>query len=249
MAIIQLNGIISNIKGSIGGVTFSNVRNGIALKRKLSGKKNLSSKQLIALNKNKRANHQWTSLTFGQKNTWNDFASVYTFTNRFGQEVALTGFNWYSGINFNRIHLNQAVITVPPTYEIPAALPEFYVTMSTTSMVVQWSTDIDTATTNILLYASIPGRSQAQYNRGAYRLLDLTGIDVESSFDITAAWEAATGLTYTDISSGGVFTINVMIVPVSTSSYITGLGQTASSQIPFDGVGFWGIETDFEVQP
>lgn len=247
MALIQLNGIISNIKGSVGGVTFSGVRNGIALKRRLPGKRNVTTKQLVALNLSKKANRQWNGLTFGQKNAWNDFASVNTFTNRYGVTATLTGFNWFSTINHNRVTLSQPVVLAPPTYEVPAALPPFFVTMSSSTIVIEWSEVIDTVTTDVFVFASVPGKAQAQFNRGAYKLLNLFGVDVSSSFDITAAWEAATGLSYSAVAVSASFTINVLIVPVSKNSYISGVGQTASSQIPYDGVGFWAIGSTFEI--
>lgn len=247
MAIIQLNGIISNIKGSIGGVTFSNVRAGIALKKRSVGKKSVNSKQLTALNTNKSSASTWRAMSYGDRENWNLFASVYSHVNRYGQTITLTGFNWFTLINTNRVLLGQPVSSVVPSYVVPDAIPSVFVTMSATSVVVTWSTPIDSSTTNILVFASVPSRSQALYNRGGYKLLNIGAISYDVSFDITTAWEYATGLVYADVVSPGGFNINVLIVPVSKISYITGVGQSSTSQLPAFGIGFMEIGTTFIV--
>lgn len=247
MALIQTSAIISSIKGSIGGVTFSNVRGGIAAKKRLIGKKSINSKQLTALNTSKISNGTWKSMGFGIKEQWNDFASAYTFTDRFGVTKELTGFNWFKTINTTRVFFNQSVISIPPTYEVADAIPVFYVSMSSTSIVIDWSTPINDTLIDIMVYASAPSRSQAQYNRGKYSLLTLGSIDYSNSFDITAAWELATGLVYADIAATGLFNINVLIVPVSKLSYITGVAQSSTSQVPRSGIGWMQVGSTFIV--
>lgn len=248
MALIQTSAIISNIKGSIGGVTFSNTRGGTVAKRRLSGKKSINSKQLTALNTNKVPVNTWNSLGFGVKEQWNDFASAYDFTDRYGTTKTLTGFNWFMQVNITRLFFSQGVLTIPPTYDIPDALPSYFVVMDSSSITVQWSLPIDDTTTEIMVYASVPSRSQAQYNRGKYKLLNIGAVDYTTSFDITTAWETATGLSYISTAGVGSCNINTLIVPVSKSSYISGLAQSATSAVPRSGIGWMKIGSTFIVR-
>lgn len=247
MALVQLSSIVTAIKGSVGGTTYSNTRSGTAVKARLTGRKSINSKQLAALNSNKAPLVAWSELSFGPKQNWNDFASVYTFTDRFGVTKVLTGLNWFVMINYNRVFFGLANDTTPPAYVVPDALPLFYVTMTATTITVEWATPIDDTTTEIMVFASAPSRSQAQYNRGKYLQLAAIQEDYTSSFDITSYWEAATGLPYAQTAGSGFVNVNVMIVPVSKSSYISGLGQTSTSQVPRGGVGFMAIGTTFIV--
>lgn len=247
MALVNFSALVTSVKGSVGGITFSSTRSGTAVKSRVTGRKSVTSKQLIALNKNKASIVDWSNLGYGPRQAWNDFASVYTFTDRFGVTKALTGLNWFVLVNYNRAFFGLSAVTVPPTYELPPALPAFYLTMNATSIVVYWSTIIDTATTDIMVFASGPTKSQAQYNRGKYLLLARFTGGYASYFDITSYWESATGLNYASVMASGLININVLIVPVSKTSYISGLGQTATSQVPRSGVGFMAIGSTFIV--
>jgi hypothetical protein len=247
MALVQLSSIVTSIKGSVGGSTYSSTRSGTAVKARLTGRKSVSSKQLAALNTNKASLPTWANMGYGPRQNWNDYGSIYTFTDRFGRTKSMTGLNWFVMINYNRLFLGQTVTTSPPTYEVPSSLPVFYVVMSTTTMYVQWSTLVDDTTTDIMVFASPPSRSQAQYNRGKYLLLGRITADYTDNFDITALWETATGLSYSAVVGAGFCNINVLIVPVSKTSYISGLGQTATSQVPRSGIGWMAIGSTFIV--
>jgi len=247
MALIQTSSLISSIKGSVGGVTYSSNKSGLVVKKRLTGKKSVNSKQLSALNLSKGVIATWSSLSYGVKTDWSDFSSLYTFTDKFGVTKTLTGMNWFMSVNMNRTLLGVAIVTIPPTYEVPSALPPFYINMSDTTIEIVWADVVDDSMVDILVFASAPSRGQARFERGAYRLLDITGIDYTSSFDITDAWEIATGLVYAASVGNGNANVNILIVPVSKSSYISGLAQSSTSQVPRVGIGFMAIGTTFIV--
>ena len=247
MALVNFSALVTSVKGSVGGITFSSTRSGTAVKRRLTGRKSVSSKQLRALSLNKQSLTDWSILGFGPRQSWSDYASVYTFTDRFGVTKALTGLNWFVLVNYNRVFFGLSVVTVPPTHVLPDSLPSFFLTMDATSMVVEWSTTVDDSTTAIMVFASGPTKSQAQYNRGKYLLLGLITSDYSNSFAITSLWEDVTGLNYASTMAAGLLNVNVMIVPISKMSYISGLGQTATSQVPRSGVGYMAIGSTFVV--
>lgn len=238
MALVQLGPIISSLKGSIGGTTFSAVRNGTVAKNRVTGKRINTQKQLGALSVSKSVAYLWSSLTPIQKDLWNDYALANTFTDRYGVTSSLTGYNWCRALNQNSLLKDSLLIDEPPVYASSPALPSIGVTAYPSDLLFQFSTPINPLTTFVVVFVTPPTRRRAKYNRGAMLLLDLSGVDTTESFSIKEAWELATGLDYSTIYDETSFLINVLAYPFNTISYVPGIGQTCNSVVnPIDPVG------------
>lgn len=224
MAIIQLGSLISNIKGSIGGVTFSNVRGGTVAKSRLTGKRIPTTSQSNALNNSKIITNAWNNLTAEQKQVFNDYALANEFTDRYGNTKSITGYAWFKMLCWASYFLDATLLTSPPAYSTPAALPALTVVCDVDSIVCTWATSINTATTGLLFYTSPPVRQGAGLVRGSLRLTDISSLDYSSSFNITTAWQNAHGLVWENLTVLGVFNIFVFAVPVKLASWVTGLG-------------------------
>ncbi len=233
MALIQVGSLISNIKGSIGGVTFSNLAAGIAAKKRLSGKKSKTSKQLAALQKNVRLLKLWGLLSIDNKTLWNEYAILHPRVDRYGQTKTLTGLNWYQSINTALFYIDGSTVSVPPTYGLPDELPSFDVTFSTTDMFVNWSTPIDEDSVQLYIFSTPPVKSTSKFNRGAYRQHSITESGYSSVFSIASKWSEAHSLNWASITSNGFFNINVMIFAISKTSGITGFAVTSTNQFIF----------------
>lgn len=227
MALIQVGSLISNIKGSVGGTTFSNNRAGTVAKKRLVGKRLPNTKQASALNQSVATTVAWNALTSAQQTVFNDYALANVYTSRYGQVKVLTGYQWYKQLSQSSFYFTGTQLTVPPTYSIPSALPTFSVLLGSDTISVEWSIPIDTSDIFIYVYATPFVRSQARVQRGAYRLLDMTGVDVSSSFQITLAWNNAFGLPYYPSVIGARVNISVLIFAVKKSSFNSGIAQTA----------------------
>ena len=247
MARVTLGTIVTNLKGSIAGTTFSNNKSGLTAKSRLVGRRNQSTKALNALQNTKLSTVAWNQLSPGNKAEWNQYADTYTLIDRYGVTKTLTGYNWYIAINGLYYYYNGSSLLVPVGYQTPDALPVFYLDLTSTDMVVTWSTPIDTGTTEILLYATAPSRKRGVYNKSQYVQLDVRGVDVSSSFSILNEWEQATGLDYSLVQSGGTFNVNVLIVAVNSTTYNTGIGVTATGSRVQVGIGFMLIGSTFIV--
>lgn len=247
MARVQYGSIVTNLKGSIGGTTYAQSRAGGVAKNRSIGRKNQSSATLAALNRSKQASTLWTSLTASERNAWNTFASAHTHADRFGNVQTLTGYNWFVMVNRNRISLGVSLSSTVPAYVLPDAMPEVFVTLSASTILLSWSTPVNDAVNDLLIFITRPTRRQATYDRGGYLLIDKGTAAYSTSIDITTFWEQTTGLTWADISSSNAFNINAFVVPVSKTSYISGVGQTAFGNVPTAGIGFMAIGSTFIV--
>ncbi len=227
MALIQLGSIITGIKGSIGGTTFSAIRAGTVAKNRLSGKRLLTSSQSNALNTSQLITGAWNDLTNSQKVNFNDYALANTFYDRHGVVKVLTGFQWFKQLCWASYYFEGNFITSPPAYAIPIAIPLFTIDASTGLLVFTWSIPIDISNTYLFLYTSKPVKGNATYQRGAYRLTDVRSLDYSNSFDFTDAYNQAHNTNYSNILFGGSFNINVLAFVVNRTSWVSGIAGTS----------------------
>ena len=227
MALIQLSGIVSNIKGSIGGTTFSNIRAGTIAKKRLTGKRLLNTKQAAAINFSLLSTVAWNQLSNTNKVLFNNYALANSSTDRYGVTKQLTGFQWFKLLNQNSLFFSGSNISSPPAYAVPSPSPTFTIDVSGATIVVNWSTAFDSTNYYLYCYTTAPLRGNARLQRGAYRLTDVRSLDVTTSFDITAEWNSVHGLAFTSLVAHGTFNFNVLLFAVSKSSLVNGTAQTS----------------------
>jgi hypothetical protein len=237
MALITPSIFFTSIKGSVGGTTFSTNRAGLTAKTRLVGKRLPNTKQASALNESVATTVAWNALTSSQKNEFNAYALANTYTSRYGVTKPLTGFQWYKQLSQASFYFSGSQLIAPPAYSIPTALPTFTVELNSTSIIVTWSTAVDTSLVYIYVYGSSPIRGNARFQRGLYKLLDTRSLDLSLSFDITEAWNLATGLDYASLTSSSKFNLNILAFAISKTSFNSGIAQSAVGSIDTTGVG------------
>ncbi len=231
MALIQTSELVSSIKGSVGGTTFSVNRAGLTAKKRLVGKRLPTQKQSSALNDSVASTVAWNALTYSQKNVFNLYALANEYTDRYGVVKPLTGYQWFKQLSQSSFYFTGSQLTVPPTYAIPDALPTFDLFIEFDGIRVQWSTPIDTDNLYIYVYATPPVRSQARVQRGAYRQLDVRDLDYSSFFNITDAWNEAFNMDFSSFTASASFNINVFIYAVQKTSFNSGIAQSLSGPL------------------
>lgn len=247
MAIIQLGSIITNIKGSIGGTTFSSSRAGTIAKNRVHGKRAVSQNQANALNFSKIVTNGWNALTVAQQNEFNSYAIANPFTDRYGITKMLTGYQWYKQLSFAKYYWQGSNLNAPPSYATPLALPSFTVTLNSSQMLFNWSTPINPAQLFLYFYTSPPIKGNAKLSRGAYRLTDIRSLNYASSFNFTQAWQQAHGISYGALTGIGKFNVNVFVVPINRASYVSGINQSAVGSLStiLSGIGTYAIGSTF----
>ena len=226
MALIQTSEMISNIKGSIGGTTFSMIRAGLIAKKRLVGKRILNSKQSAAINYSLLSTYAWNQLTNTQKNDFNSYALANSSTDRFGVTKLLTGYNWFKLLNQNSLFFTGSNITAPPAHSVPLPPPTFTVSPESDGIYITFSTPIDTANYYWMCYTTGPIRGNATLQRGAYRLTDVRALSLTGTFNIVSKWNDAHGLVYSSLITSAKFNINVMFYPIKKTSLVNGTAQT-----------------------
>lgn len=113
-ALIKTGGGIAEIRGSIGGTTFSRGRYGaIARNRSVPVQPN-TERQLFIRQTFGYVMDQWFTLDAASKDGWNVYAAAVAMTNRLGETMYLSGQNHFVRTNTARIIAGLTIVTTAP---------------------------------------------------------------------------------------------------------------------------------------
>lgn len=197
MATIAFGGGVSDIRGSIGGTTFSRNRNGAYARARTQPINPGTSKQTEIRERFGFLATQWSELTAAQRLSWDVLGSQIVRLNRLGQPYTLSGQQAYNSVNQVRGSFGLLPTATPPALSAYPQQPfgGFVVDPSPADVVqFQWSTVPD-ADQLYLVYGAAPARPGINYfSDSAYKLLGAFTTDGDAdTFDVTDAWEAAFG--------------------------------------------------------
>ncbi len=197
MARITYGVIVTEIKGSIGGVTFQKNPSGSIIRSRPTLSKSSTTKQTLSHQKLGVLLFEWQNITQAQRDLWNDFALAWTKVNKFGETKTLTGLNWFTSCNWFRLALNQSLLADPPAHDLPQAPPTFTLDFNDATMEIEFTQAHDFVNSPVLVWASTPTRKNTLSINQVRKLVTIINAAPSNPLDITALWELATGLPYT----------------------------------------------------
>lgn len=106
---------VSDVRGSLGGITASRNRAGNYLRARVKPTQVPSDPRSRARADLGSQASAWQALTSVQRDAWNDVATVWTSVNRIGESIKLSGFGWFCKANASLALGGQAAVTAPPT--------------------------------------------------------------------------------------------------------------------------------------
>lgn len=122
MAIIKLGSIVTNIAGSIGGTTFRRTPRGVIS----YNKQNRQSRSALASASQRlpigNLFAQWRFLDKAIQSQYISLASLYSFPDRFGNQVFLSGRQFFTKLNSQLLPVNQVVNLNNFDDEIPKSI-------------------------------------------------------------------------------------------------------------------------------
>lgn len=158
MARVQYGSIITQVAGSIGGVTYQRNAAGSIARARVSPAVVGSGKLINAPIATFNLIQAWRALDQSQIDSWDSFAAAHTRENKFGQTKTLSGFNWFISLNSNLAIVGSSLIEDPPTYTPPDALTYVLVDIidQTTSpvMTVDFTPNPIPSDTSFVLYTT-----------------------------------------------------------------------------------------------
>jgi hypothetical protein len=123
MAIIKLMSPIADMRGTVGGSTYSRNKSGNYVKRWSQGPKNHHPMQQANRANLSSLPTQWRNLTQAQRDDWDTFAAdpAQALTNSMGETYYITGFQWFSKCNNRLLACDESLNLTYPTAGYPTA--------------------------------------------------------------------------------------------------------------------------------
>jgi hypothetical protein len=121
MARIIYGGLVTEIKGSMGGTTFQSNRYGFTVKNKANVSKSGTQDQALQKVRLQGLSRQWASLTDAERASWNSYATTYPTRSAKNPTAYLSGYNLFLRYNQNFMMTEPANILAEPV-NIPAPL-------------------------------------------------------------------------------------------------------------------------------
>lgn len=249
MARITYTGIVQNITGSIGGLTFQKNSSGYIVRLRPIQKKGLSENQQATINKSFNLNVEYHKLTVFNKELWNDYALLYEKTNKFGQIKKNSGFNWFVSINSIRILAGNTIAITPPAHDLAYPIPNYQVYINAGRLLIEFET-LFTPNNNVLsIWLSKPTQITSKkissklfniaiFNNTDYHIIDITSF-FENYFQLPNF--------FTEIYN--IYSLTCLIHTIEKNSGLISVAKQATFKTDNaqEGISFWSINTDFRI--
>ena len=125
--------ILGELKGSIGGNTFQGSRYGQVVRQRVIPVDPATPRQAVLRQHLAEVNVSWKSILQGFRNGWISYAANTPWTNRFGDEVFLTGRLQYIRSNVFNLAAGEPISIGAPELPGLPANPDFSLTCDTTN--------------------------------------------------------------------------------------------------------------------
>jgi len=158
LAKVTYGSIITEINGSIGGITFQTNRAGTIARLRPATFRSRSGKQNTEIANFTSLIAGFSELSLADKATWDAFALAHTKETKFGETRTLTGQNWYVSSNGHREQLGLARIDVAPMFQMPIGNDNFSLVVDATKIEITKNNPLSPNDTSLLFWGTPPIR-------------------------------------------------------------------------------------------
>ncbi len=188
MALFTPGPIVAEVRGSVGGQTFSRNRFGAYIRNRSVPVNPNSSRQQAIRNIMAFVVNFWSQqLGITQRDAWDVYAENITFTNSLGQSYKITGFNHFVRSNIARQIYGLSIVSDGPTVLIlPPTDADFATEISEASQLITVTFD-DTQpwagenSASMSIHQGIPQNSARSFYGNNFRLLGILSGSASSS--------------------------------------------------------------------
>ena len=212
-----LSQIVSEIRGSIAGATFSRNSSGAYIRGRVAPVNANTPEQNVVRAQFGEMSSQWRDLTPQERQSWRELAQANPVTDSLGQPVTLSGLMYFVKLNVALLQIGQPINLEAPT------IPEFpFVQIHSTDLESEVSTGAiqSAAIGSVGLAAAVTGytllvRATAVLSNG------VSFFSRSQLKQITAIASPTAALVETALSTGNAYE-NVFTVPQPLGSYQVG---------------------------
>lgn len=249
MARVTYGGLITDLSGSIGGLTFQNNPSGSICRLKPIKKKTTTLKQNVRIIDFSTMISSWYCLNLAHKLNWQIYANTYQKYDAWGRLKTLSGYNWYLSINGILDLISAVNVSNPPTHTLPDPCPNYYILSSLSDLIVIFNPEITISGHSLLIYTTPPISNYTTGFKKDLRLTSVNNTGVFNTFSIKSDWEVAHSLSYPVGSGTYNYTIGFMIRIVRNDSGLASVGSLYITDVisSIKGIGRMAVGSSFIV--
>jgi hypothetical protein len=217
MGSIKFSGLVTGIKGKIGGTVFQTNRNGYSAKNN-TGKGHgyvIGDGGVARMKQNLRVAtlaSAWGTLTPEQRNAWINEATNWTFFNRFGDPYTPSGYELFLHVNLNLYVAEAISLTEPATQQEIFPVDRFVIqNNSISNFTVEWASP----TANkfrILIYGSRQQKQGKSISGQTFKQISSIAANISLPYDLTNDLLNA----YSILQVGATIWLKVDVVNIET---------------------------------
>lgn len=228
MARVTYGALITELTGSIGGITFQRNSSGNIARLKPNMPVNSSVNQQVQQNYLSQLISAWSNLSAANKTSWEVFAAAHDHINEFGETKVLNGFQWFLSCNLNLLLTSQATISAAPGWTAITSLANFALVTDAANFDLDWTPSIDITGYRLLVYATPPVRQSSMKLRRSTFLIRIYDGGVIDTLAIETQYASVFNVVWADLfnSANCNIIIRVKIIQEGTglsSSYTSAL--------------------------
>jgi len=231
MARVTYGSSITELAGSIGGVTYQKNASGNTAKLRSNPTVNPTSRQAEYQANMARFVSYWPTLSQANKDLWDVHAAANDHTTPWGAIKTLSGYQWYLSVNLIRVNVSSTIKENPVGYSLPPPPQAFTIETSDTYIRVAWAPDYNPSV-SLIVYASLPLRqSSLKLRRSLFKIDVLYNPAAMTNYDLTAKIIALYGVTWADFYASADCNIIIRIVHTDIFNGWVSLFESAITKI------------------
>jgi len=230
MARVTYGAIITNLAGSIGGITFQNNKSGSIARLRPRNNKVGTTKQFTKRSNFTQLIAAWNALSLSDQEDWNTFAAANPKIDIWGASTNLSGLNWFMSVNGNRQTTGQAILSTYPTYTAGSAIPSYLFTLSGSEITINFGTTFAHPDDYLIALLSPPLLSQSTINKKNLRVVRSFAPGSDLTQGLKTNWTSIFSIPWPPSASNVTLKLICMLFCINKDTGISGQGVLRISE-------------------
>lgn len=227
MARVVYGESITELIGSIGGITFQRNASGTIARHKPDPPVNPSQGQSDQQYLLTKLVATWPTLTPAQKATWDALASAHDHVSPWGDIKTLNGYQWFLTCNLYCLLASDPIQTSAPAYSPPAAPTAFTLVATAGDLVCSWGAAYTAVPDHLFIYLTLPLRHNSLKLRKSMYLVSVNNSFNGTSLSVKALFESLAGISWASFQGSADANIICRLLRVKDNTGLTSAFTTA----------------------
>jgi hypothetical protein len=189
---------VSELIGSIGGVTFQRNSSGKTARSKPNMTMNPSPGQAVQQYNLSRLVAFWPTLSQAQKDTWTTYLVPHPHVTPWGESKLLNGYQWFLSCNLNMLLANEGPTPVAPSWYVVSPPPVFTLTAVIGNLYAHFAAPWSVTPDHIFVYLTLPLRQSSLKLRRSLFLIDINDTFNDDDLILTSFFESLINVVWAD---------------------------------------------------